>query len=87
MNKIFFNLKDELSVDLWSLGCVIAELYLGHPLFDGRSDIEQLGKIIDMMGPPELLWPEVKNLPFYMQFDSQNLKQISQVFIFFKGNN
>ena len=44
---------DDSSVDMWSLGCVIFELYAGKPLFDGKSDIEQLSKIIDFLGTPE----------------------------------
>jgi hypothetical protein len=39
------------------------------------------------MGPPEEQWPEVKLLPFYMQFQSLNFKQISEVLHFFIGSN
>lgn len=35
-----FNFLDDFSVDLWSLGCIIAEIYLGHQLFDGSVDME-----------------------------------------------
>ncbi len=60
-----------MSVDIWSLGCVIAEIFLESPIFDGKSDIEQLGKIIDIMGTPiENDWEEAKNLPYYMEFKS-----------------
>ena len=39
------------SIDMWSLGCIIAELYLGLPLFPGHSEYDQLCKIIELMGP------------------------------------
>ena len=39
LSVTFLNL-DDLSADIWSLGCIIAELYLGDPIFNGKSDIE-----------------------------------------------
>lgn len=35
-------LKYAFEVDLWTAGCLLAELALGRPLFDGDSEIEQL---------------------------------------------
>ncbi len=31
------------AIDLWSMGCVMAELYIGQPLFPGESGVDQLG--------------------------------------------
>jgi len=39
------------SVDIWATGCLFAELLLGRPLFAGESDIEQLAKIVKVLGP------------------------------------
>eukprot|EP01116_Phalansterium_solitarium_P011157 TRINITY_DN2676_c1_g1_i3.p1 TRINITY_DN2676_c1_g1~~TRINITY_DN2676_c1_g1_i3.p1 ORF type:complete len:784 (-),score=185.19 TRINITY_DN2676_c1_g1_i3:137-2488(-) len=38
-------------IDMWSLGCIAAELFLGLPLFPGSSEFNQIFKIIDMLGP------------------------------------
>jgi serine/threonine protein kinase len=38
------------AIDMWSLGCILAELYLGLPLFPGHSEYDQLCRIIDLMG-------------------------------------
>ena len=38
------------SIDIWSLGCIIAELLIGEPLFPGDSEIDQLFKIFQMFG-------------------------------------
>ena len=38
------------SLDVWSLGCIIAELLIGEPLFPGDSEIDQLFKIFQMFG-------------------------------------
>lgn len=52
------------SVDLWSLGCIFAEMILHKPLFSGDSEIDQLYKIFQMMGTPnEQIWPGVSQLP------------------------
>jgi serine/threonine protein kinase len=40
------------SIDVWSLGCVFAELILGKPLFPGESGIDQLVEIIKILGTP-----------------------------------
>ena len=40
------------SVDIWSLGCILAELYLRTPLFKGETDIDQLSKIFGIRGTP-----------------------------------
>merc|ERR1711957_426568 len=40
------------SVDLWSAGCVMAEMILGQPLFTGKDGISQLVEIIKVLGTP-----------------------------------
>ncbi len=39
-------------IDMWSFGCLIAELYLGEPLFSGSNEQEQLSLIMQMIGTP-----------------------------------
>lgn len=47
-----------LPVDLWSCGCIFAELYRRKPLFGGQSDGDQLTKIFEVLGSPsEEEWP------------------------------
>lgn len=40
------------SVDIWSVGCVLAELFCGTPIFPGASDIDQMVQIIKILGTP-----------------------------------
>ncbi|CAH9135503.1 unnamed protein product [Cuscuta epithymum] len=40
------------SVDIWSAGCVLAELLLGQPLFPGENAVDQLVEIIKVLGTP-----------------------------------
>lgn len=45
------------SVDMWSLGCVLAELFIGRPILKGRTEVEQLHKIFMLCGtPPDEFW-------------------------------
>lgn len=37
-------------IDMWSLGCVLAELYLGWPLFPGASEYDQITYICQTLG-------------------------------------
>lgn len=42
------------AIDMWSLGCIVVELYTGYPLFIGESEHDQLLFIIELLGlPPE----------------------------------
>lgn len=53
-------------VDLWSLGCVFAELLTLKPLFPGTADIDQISRIISVLGNPnEEAWPGCSKLPDY----------------------
>uniref|UniRef100_A0AAY4E5J7 dual-specificity kinase n=1 Tax=Denticeps clupeoides TaxID=299321 RepID=A0AAY4E5J7_9TELE len=42
-----------MSIDMWSLGCILAELYTGYPLFPGESEVEQIACIMEVLGMPE----------------------------------
>ncbi|KAJ2896933.1 dual specificity protein kinase yak1, partial [Coemansia aciculifera] len=50
--EILLGLPYSSRIDMWSLGCIVAELYLGLPLFPGSSEYNQLSRIIDLLGLP-----------------------------------
>jgi dual specificity protein kinase YAK1 len=44
------------AIDMWSLGCIAVELFLGLPLFPGTSEYNQITRIVEMLGlPPQLM--------------------------------
>eukprot|EP00484_Ammonia_sp_Unknown_P001394 CAMPEP_0197021746 /NCGR_PEP_ID=MMETSP1384-20130603/2683_1 /TAXON_ID=29189 /ORGANISM="Ammonia sp." /LENGTH=409 /DNA_ID=CAMNT_0042449651 /DNA_START=138 /DNA_END=1367 /DNA_ORIENTATION=+ len=78
---IFESSYYKTSIDLWSLGCVIGELFLGTPLFQGDKSVDQLVEIIKVLGTPtkeeimamnreytQTKFPVVKALPWKVVF-------------------
>ena len=58
------------NIDVWSAGCVFAELMLGQPIFPGDSGVDQLVEIIKVLGTPTR--EQIKEMnPNYTEF-SQN---------------
>lgn len=54
-----------MSVDMWSLGCVAAELFLGLPLFPAACELDLLGRISETIGP----------LPDHLMMNSKNTRK------------
>jgi len=44
--------KYGISIDIWSLGCILAELYTGYPLLPGEDEGDQLATMIELLGMP-----------------------------------
>lgn len=67
-------------VDIWSIGCIFAEMVNQKPLFPGESEIDQLIRIFSVLGTPnESLWPGISMLPDYSEnfpkWTPKNLKE------------
>ncbi|AQL10354.1 Putative glycogen synthase kinase family protein [Zea mays] len=69
------------AIDIWSVGCVVAELLIGQPLFPGESGVDQLVEIIKILGTPtreeircmnpnysEFKFPQIKAHPWHKLF-------------------
>lgn len=68
-------------VDMWSVGCIFAEIANGRPLFPGKNDKDQLLKIFQIRGTPSLKsWPGMEHLPEYRpnytQYPGQPLNKL-----------
>ncbi|KAJ9353838.1 hypothetical protein DTO027B9_5051 [Paecilomyces variotii] len=51
--EVILGMSYGLPIDMWSLGCILAELYTGYPIFPGENEQEQLACIMEVFGPPE----------------------------------
>ncbi|KAI9244503.1 kinase-like domain-containing protein [Sporodiniella umbellata] len=51
--EIILGLDYTKAIDMWSLGCIIVELYTGVPIFPGENEQEQLACIMEIMGVPD----------------------------------
>jgi len=52
------------SVDIWSVGCIFAEIVTKRPLFPGKNEEDQLTKIFKIRGTPDSnSWPGIGELP------------------------
>nr|XP_029712273.1 dual specificity tyrosine-phosphorylation-regulated kinase 4 isoform X1 [Aedes albopictus] len=50
--EVILGLSYGTPIDMWSLGCILAELYTGYPLFPGENEVEQLACIMEVLGVP-----------------------------------
>jgi dual specificity tyrosine-phosphorylation-regulated kinase 2/3/4 len=50
--EVILGLEYTPAIDMWSLGCILAELHAGHPIFSGENEADQLGCIMEYCGYP-----------------------------------
>lgn len=65
--EILLGLPFKEAIDMWSLGCVIAELFLGWPLYPGSSEYDQIRFIVQTQGlpPQQMLTEAMKTNKFF----------------------
>jgi len=70
-----------IGLDMWSVGCIFAEMLNHRPLFPGDSEIDELFHIFRALGTPsEETWPGVSRLPYYSEtFPVWRAKSLQQL--------
>ncbi|KAF8682481.1 Protein tyrosine kinase [Rhizoctonia solani] len=51
--EVILGMNYHMAIDMWSLGCILAELYTGFPIFPGENEQEQLACIMEVLGVPD----------------------------------
>ena len=69
-------------VDIWSIGCIFAEMYIKQPLFRGVTEIDELNTIFEIKGTPTKdIWFDIDKLPNYnlivfKKYKKQDIKDV-----------
>ncbi|KAJ3748923.1 kinase-like domain-containing protein [Lentinula detonsa] len=72
--EVLLGLSYTAAIDMWSLGCIAVELFLGLPLFPGTSEYNQICRIVEMLGTPSLSMLNIGKQTSQF-FDGQNEKK------------
>jgi len=73
--EVILGIPYDMAIDMWSFGCILAELYTGYPLFPGENEVEQLACIMEVMGLPPTRMLE-QGTRKKMFFDTSNVPRI-----------
>ena len=79
--EIFFgDTQYTLAVDMWSLGCLLAEMILKEPIFKGRNEIDVLFKIFEVLGSPNVIKKFIIiYLFYYFEFTGRKLARVFSI--------
>ena len=74
--EVILGLPYSMPIDMWSFGCILAELYTGYPLFPGEDEVEQLACIMEVMGlpPSRVLEASSRRRLFFGEFNPCNVE-------------
>ncbi|XP_072324961.1 dual specificity tyrosine-phosphorylation-regulated kinase 1B-like isoform X2 [Scyliorhinus torazame] len=50
--EVLLGMPYDLAIDMWSLGCILVEMHTGEPLFSGSNEVDQMNKIVEVVGFP-----------------------------------
>ncbi|KAG7469019.1 hypothetical protein MATL_G00124390 [Megalops atlanticus] len=50
--EVLLGMPYDLAIDMWSLGCILVEMHTGEPLFSGSNEVDQMNKIVEVLGVP-----------------------------------
>jgi dual specificity tyrosine-phosphorylation-regulated kinase 2/3/4 len=53
--EVVMGYRYDCKIDMWSLACIMAELYTGDPIFPGRDEEDQMACIMSVIGAPPLI--------------------------------
>jgi len=76
---VILGLPYDCAIDMWSLGCILAELYTGYPIFPGENEVEQMACIMEVVGLPPRSMVEAATRK-KMFFDAAGIPRYSPVY-------
>ncbi|KAG0417486.1 putative dual specificity protein kinase YAK1 like protein, partial [Dictyocoela roeselum] len=81
--EVILGIPYDIAIDMWSFGCLVYELFVGYPLFPGKDNYDQMGRICKVVGnPPAFMVENGSQAQFYHRRlcspDSPDLEVIKQ---------
>ncbi|VDN01178.1 unnamed protein product [Thelazia callipaeda] len=69
--ELLFGAKEQsTAIDMWAAGCILGELLIHRPLLPGETELDQINKIIELLGTPtEKIWKGFDDLPALRNFN------------------
>ena len=62
-----------MALDMWAVGCIFCEMLNNKPLLPGKSEVNQIELIVNLLGTPnESIWPGFSSLPIIKQVTLKN---------------
>ena len=52
--EVMLGIPYTTAIDMWSFGCILAELFTGFPIFPGETEVGQMGLIMEVIGVPPI---------------------------------
>lgn len=73
--EVILGIPYDVAIDMWSFGCILAELYTGYPLYPGENEVEQLLCIMEVGGlPPQQILDQATRVKMF--FDAKGSPRI-----------
>jgi dual specificity tyrosine-phosphorylation-regulated kinase 2/3/4 len=72
--EVLLGIPYSYPIDMWSLGCILVEMYIGVPLFDGTNEKEQIWLIMELRGIPPI--NIIENASRKTEFFDENLMPV-----------
>ncbi|XP_048476472.1 dual specificity tyrosine-phosphorylation-regulated kinase 1B isoform X1 [Rhincodon typus] len=78
--EVLLGMPYDLAIDMWSLGCILVEMHTGEPLFSGSNEVDQMNKIVEVVGiPPSHMLEQAPKARKYFEKLSDGLWAIKKV--------
>lgn len=75
--EVILGAKYQCKIDIWSFGCVVAEMFSGTPLLPGKTELEQIGLILEYFGAPSSSYIVTERKRLMQQIKLQGTKNLN----------